>query len=105
MSLCLISSMGYSCDINFSLGVIAFDGVTVAGTLGGGTVTGTLGGTIVGTFLGNTVHWVFYGCMVLNIFSNLLMACNWLSPIVKGVCGPGCFVCVSVPWKPWWLTL
>ena len=77
-SICMMSSMVSSCDIIGTLGVI---------TLSGGTVIGILGGGIVGTSLGNTLVWVFSGCMVLNLFSNILMACNFLSPIVKGVCG------------------
>ena len=57
---------------------------------------GTLGGTIVGTYLGTTLVWVLSGCMVLNKISNLLMACNWISLIVKGVCGPEYFsACIS----------
>ena len=48
-SLCLLSSMGYSCVIIVVLGVITLGGVTVSVTLGGGTITGTLLGTIVGT--------------------------------------------------------
>ena len=51
----MMSSMGYSCVIIGSLGVIILGGVTVADTLGGGTVTGTRVGAIVGTSLGNTV--------------------------------------------------
>ena len=74
-----------------ALGVITLGGVTVTGILGGGTVTGTLVGEIVGTYLGNTLVWFFSGCMVLNNVSNLSIACNWLYPIVKGVCGPGVF--------------
>ena len=76
MSLCMLYSMGYSCVIIGDLGVITLGGVTVSGTLGGGNVTGTSVGAIFGTYLGNTVVWVFSGCMVLNIFANLLMACN-----------------------------
>ena len=38
----------------------------------------------------------FSGCILLNSFSNLSMACNWLSMILKGVCGPGFLImCVS----------
>ena len=71
------------------LGVIILGGVTSAGTLSGGTVTGTLVGAMIGTILGTTVVCFVSGCMVLNSFSNLLMVCNWLSPIVKWVCGTG----------------
>ena len=95
-SICMMSSMVSSCDIIGTLGVITLDGVTVTGTLGGVTVTVTLGGEIVGTYLGNTLVWFFSGCMVLNNVSNLSIACNWLYPIVKGVCGPGFLItCIS----------
>ena len=92
MSLCLLSSIGSSCAIIGDLGVITLGGVTVAGTVVGATVTGTRVGAIVGTSLGNTTVWVFSGCMVLKICDNLSMACNWLSPIVKGVCGQEFFI-------------
>ena len=51
-------------------------------------MTDTLIVAIVGNSLGNTLVWVLSSCMVLNSSSNILMACNWISPIVKGVCGP-----------------
>ena len=70
--------------------------VTVSGTLSGSTGTEIRVGTIVGNSLGNTVVWFFSGCMVLNICANLFMACNCLSPIVQGVCGPVFFIaCIS----------
>ena len=71
-----------------ALGVITLGRVTVAGILGGGTVTGTLVGAFFATYLGNTVFCVFSSCMVINICANLLMACNWLSLIVKGFLVP-----------------
>ena len=88
--------MGSSCVIIGGLGVITLGGVTVNVTLGGVTGIGTRVVAIVGTYLGNTVFWVLSGCMVLKICANLLMACNWLSPIVKGVCGPRFLItCIS----------
>ena len=88
--------MGSSCKIIFDLGFVTLSGITANGTLGGGTLTGTLGGAIVGTSLGTTVLWVFSGCVVLNIFADLSMACDCLSPIVKGVCGPVFLItCIS----------
>ena len=88
--------MGYYCVIIGSLGVITLGGVTVNGALGSGTMTGIHVGAIVGTSLGNTVVWVLFGFMVLKVCANLLMACNWLSPIVKWVCGTGSFImCIS----------
>ena len=89
MYLFLISTIGYSCEIICVLGVINLGGITSAGTISCGTVTGTLVGAMVGTLPGTTGVWVFSGCMVLNMFAYLFMACNDLSPIVKGVCGPG----------------
>ena len=88
--------MDSSCVIIGTIDVITIGGVTVAGTLGGGTVTGTLVGSIFVTSLCNIVVYVFSVCMVLNIFANLWMACNWLSLIMKGVCGPEIFIrCIS----------
>ena len=88
--------MGSSFVIIGSLGIITLGGVTVAGTLGGGTMIGTRVGAIVGNYLGKTVVWVFSVCMVLKIFANLLMDCNWLYLIMKGVCGPGFLItCIS----------
>ena len=72
-------------------GVITLVDITSTGILGGGTVTDTLISAMVGTSLGTTVVWVIPDCMVLNSFSNLPMACNCLSTIVKVVCGPGFF--------------
>ena len=47
-------------------------------------------------FPGYQYSLVFSCCTVLNNFDNLLMGCNWLSPIVKVVCGPQCFItCIS----------
>ena len=80
--------MGSSCVIIGTLGVITLGGVTVSGTLGGGAVNCTLRGAIVCTSIGTTLVSVFSSYMVLNNFANLSRACNWLSPIVKGVCGP-----------------
>ena len=88
MPLCLLSSMGSFCVIIVTLGVITLGYFTVVGTPGSGTMNITLGGAIFGTSLGNTLVWVFFGCIILNNFFNLSMACNWLSPIVKLVCGP-----------------
>ena len=88
--------MDSSCVIIGTIDVITIGGVTVAGTLGGGTVTGTLVGSIFVTSLCNIVVYVFSVCMVLNIFANLWMACNWLSLIMKGVCGPEFLImCIS----------
>ena len=88
--------MGSSFVIIGSLGIITLGGVTVAGTLGGGTMIGTRVGAIIGNYLGKTVVWVFSVCMVLKIFANLLMDCNWLYLIMKGVCGPGFLItCIS----------
>ena len=95
VSLCLLYSMVSSCVIIGSLGVIILGGVTITGTLSGGTVSGNLTDEIVGTSLGNNLVWVFSGCMMLNICANLSMAYNWLSLIVKGVCGPGFLIICS----------
>ena len=85
----MLSSVGSFCEIIKSLGFIILGGVTVAGTIGGGTVIDTLISVIVGTSLGTTLVWVFYSSIVLNNFVNILMACNWISMIMKGVYGPG----------------
>ena len=53
MSICLMSSMLTSFDINGTLGSITLGGATVIGTLGDGTVIGTLGGATAGTSLGS----------------------------------------------------
>ena len=96
MSLCMLYSMGSSYVIIGVRGVITLGGITSNGNLGGVTVTGTLVGVMVGTSLGTTVFWTVSGCMVLNSFSNISMACNWLSPIVKGVCATGFLItCIS----------
>ena len=87
-SICLLSSIDYSSEIIWTLGIITLVSDTVAGTLGGDTALGTLGVAIIGTSLGNNFVWVFPGCMVLNHVANLSMACNWLSPILKGCLGP-----------------
>ena len=54
MSICLMSSMLTSFDINGTLGSITLGGATVIGTLDDGTVIGTLGGATVGTSLETT---------------------------------------------------
>ena len=68
--------MGSSCVIIGVLGFITLGVVTSAGTLDGGTVTGILVGEMVDTYLGTATVWVVSCCMVLNIFSNIPMACN-----------------------------
>ena len=93
--ICLMSSIGSSCVVIGDLSVTTLVGLTVSGILGGSTLNVTLVGEIVGTYLGNTLVYVFPGCTVLNIRANLLMACNWHSPIVKGVCGPGFLITCS----------
>ena len=85
----------FLCD-HWSLCGITLSGVAVDDNLSGGTVTGTLVGEIMCTSLGNTVVWFFSGCMVLDICAKLLMAYNWLSLTLKGVCDPGFLItCIS----------
>ena len=88
--------MGSSCVIISVLGITPLIGLTSYVRLGGGTVTGNLVGAMVGTLLRTTVLWVFSGCMVLNSCANLSMACNWISTIVKWICGTGLLImCIS----------
>ena len=99
VSIFMMSSMLSSCDITGTLGSISLGGATVIGTLDDGTVIGTLGGVTVVTPLGLTYVLGLSVCcvfMLLNIFANLLIACNCLSLIVKGVLGPGLFIiCIN----------
>ena len=90
-----------SCENIGTIGGTTLSGATLSGTLG----VDTLIGTLRGASLGNTSVWVFYGHMFLNNIANLLMACNWLSPIMKGFLGPAFSILVPVPWLNWWLAL
>ena len=88
--------MESSCEIIVYLCLITLGGVTVSGTLGGGTVIATLVGAIFGDSLGTTFGLSFLRLHGVKYFFNLLMTCNWLSPIVKGVCGPVFLImCIS----------
>ena len=99
MSICLMSSMLSSCDITGNLGSITLSGDTFICNLSDVTVIVTLGGATVGTSLGLTfvlVLFVWWGCILLHSVANLLMSCNWLSLIVKGVLGPGfLIICIN----------
>ena len=94
-----MSSIFSSFNITGTLGSINLGGATVIGTLGNGTIIGNFGGATVRTSPGLTfllVLFVYCGCMLLNSVINLLMACIWLSPIVKGILGPGILIiCIN----------
>ena len=91
----MMSSMFYSCESTGSLVPINLGGATVLCTLGDVTIIRNLGGATVGNSLGTNFEFGLFvccGCMVLKSVANLSMACNWLSPIVKGFLDPGFFI-------------